>query len=586
MYSESIPTTNGTPLTNRLIDPVNDEDMKNSIYLFLLAGLVLTGLATCKKNGGFDTDGTNPPEVRLILDTLRPDLNVADNIPLVCVVFSDLGLESVRLLLVKTTGTEEYKEYTTFKDPNQYSVKELPLWAEDFVAFTIIATDKAGRSVEQSIPISAIPFQAPPVILFDMENVVIDENKPGAEVPVTKFSVQSAGRLSSVAVRLFTAAGVTNLPLSHPLEEGADRYEFEELIPYKEGDVALQVTATDEYNKVKIETLPITYIQLPPPVITFAADSVFITDVGGTANVRLQITSVAGITSVAVTKMKQATVGTALPPVLYDSQQELSFTQDVTIEDNVSALRIVATDRLGRTATVNMSCEAGFETRVFTLGSDFYNRGILEEPDILPFYSISLNKSMTIGEAYQKIKDIEMYVLWFAAANGYAGDRGLRLMGPKNTVSLAASESYYHGGTYTWQVQSYTFPSMVPAANWSNRNQTTFIKIGVTTNSATIAPFNYDNVTIHDLRNYGTAITGDRMPFLIEGDMCLLKLDPNASNVGFVGATTGVSSKVCILKVLKIENETRPVNFFTNPWPTAPNVRKIAKVTFGLKIPK
>src|SRR5690606_36361096 len=143
---------------------------------------------------------------------------------------------------------------------------------------------------------------------------VIDENKPGTEVPVTKFSVQSAGRLSSVVVRLFTAAGVTNLPLSHPLEEGVDRYEFEELIPYKEGDIALQVTATDEYNKVKIETLPITYIQLPPPVITFAADSAFITDVGGTANVHLRITSAAGITSVPVTKMKQAVVGAALPP--------------------------------------------------------------------------------------------------------------------------------------------------------------------------------------------------------------------------------------------------------------------------------
>ena len=117
-------------------------------------------------------------------------------------------------------------------------------------------------------------------------------------------------------------------------------------------------------------------------------------------------------------------------------------------------------------------------------------------------------------------------------------------------------------------------------------NQTTFIKIGATTNSATIAPFNYDNVTIEDLRNYGTAIVGDRMPFLVEGDMCLLKLDPDASNVDFVGASTGVTSKICVLKVLKIENETRPVNFFTNPWPTQPNIRKIAKVTFGLKIPK
>src|SRR5690606_7333955 len=144
----------------------------------------------------------------------------------------------------------------------------------------------------------------------------------------------------------------------------------------------------------------------------------------------------------------------------------------------------------------------------------------------------------------------EMYILWYTAS-AYAGDRGLRLMGPKNTTSLAPNESYYHGGTYSWQGKSYSFPSMVPAANWPNRNQSTFIKIGATTNSATIAPFTYDNVTIHDLSNYRTGITGDRMPFLVEGDMFIIKLDPEASNVGFVGETTGVSSKICVAKILK-----------------------------------
>lgn len=550
-----------------------------------MAGLVALSIASCKRNTDIDLKDTNPPEVRLILDTLRPDLNVPDNIPLVGVVFSDLGLQSVELLLVRTGGTETYKTYTEFSDPNQYSVKELPLWAEDFVAFTIVATDKAGRAVEQSIPVTPIPFQAPPMILFDLESVLIDENNPDDEVPVTRFRVESAGQLASVAVKLFSQEGVTELPLSHPLEEGAQAYEFEELIPYKEGDVALQVTATDEYNKVKIETLPITYIQLPPPEIEVSGDSVFVLDVGGTANLQLNLTSVAGITSVTVTKMKQSTEGTVLPAVSYNSENEIAFSRGITVEDNVSALRVVATDRMGRTATVLLPCEVGFETRVFTLGSDFYNRGIVEEPDILPFYSIGLNKSMTIGEAYQQIKDVEFYVLWYAAT-AYAGDRGLRLMGPKNTASLASSESYYHGGTYTWQGDTYTYPSMVPASNWPDRNQTTFIKIGATTNSATIAPFNYDDVTIEDLRNYGTAIVGDRMPFLVEGDICLLKLDPEASDVEFVGATTGVASKICVLKVLKIENETRPVNFFTNPWPTQPNARKIAKVTFGLKIPK
>ncbi len=555
--------------------------------LSILVGLtVIFILSNCKKGSSINVGDTEPPVIKLMIDTLKPNLNIADNIPLVCVVFADFGLKSVKLELIKTTGTELYKEYVSFKDPTQFSVKELPLWEEDFLSFKITATDKADRVTVKNLPLSIVPYLAPAQIQFELSEIAIDENVFPLVIPTTKFTVKGAGNLTKIEVKLYSKTGITDIPLPVPIESDSKEYSFENFITYKDGDQALQVSVTDEYKKVKIETLPIKYVQLPSPVISFVSDSTFSSNVNGSINLKLNIKSVAGLVSVKIIKLKQAIEGESLPLIAYNEEHEVDFSQDITLENNVSALRIVVTDRLGRTSTVETPCTVGFEIRTFTLGSDFYNRGIVEEPDIYPFYSIGLNRSMTIGEAYPRFKDIEMYVLWFAAANGYVGDRGLRLMGPKNTTSLASSEVYYTGGTYTWQDKTYTTPSMFPASNWTNRNQTTFIKIGITSNSATIAPFNYDNVTIDDLKNYKTAITGDRMPFLVEGDICLMKLDAGASDVGFVGATTGVASKLCVLKVAKIENETRPLSFFTNPWITEPNIRKIAKVTFNLKIPK
>ncbi len=562
--------------------------MKSKLFFALLTATILFYLISCSKKNGVDVGDTDAPTIELMLDTLKPDLNVADNIPLVGVVFSELGLKSVELKIVRPNGsTESYKTITTFRDNKQYSVNELPLWDETFKSFLIIATDLADRTSERKVSVSAIKYKAPPVITFELPEISVDENQPGSVTPNTRFTVKGSAKLNKVEVKLYSGSGITNIPLSVSLPANRDStYSFDEAIAYKEGDIGLQVTATDEYNKIKIETLPIRYIAVPPPVITWAGASEFDADLGQSVSIKLRITSQSGIANVKLIKLRQNTEVATLPVINYNNEKTVDFSQSVTLEDNVSAIRAIVTDVFGRSSSVQATTNVGFETRTFTLGSDFYNRGIIQEPGVYPFYSIGLNKSMTIGEAYPQIKNIEMYVLWYTAGSAYTGDMGLRLMSPKNTTSLASSESYYTGGTYTWNNVTYTTPSMFPASNWANRNQTTMIKIGPSTNSATIAPFNIDNVTIADLKSYTTSISGDRMPFLIEGDMCLLKLDPGSSGVGFVGSTTGVTSKICILKVMKIERETRPVSTFTNPWLTEPDPKKIAKVTFKLKIPK
>jgi hypothetical protein len=566
--------------------------MKTIKYLAYMLVLIILSITACKKESTIDIGDTEPPVIELMIEELKPDLNVADNIPLIGVVFSDLGLKSIDLKIIKMDDSiEDYKKINTFYDDKQYSIKELPLWQEDFKFFQIIATDIADRVTEIKVPISTIRYKAPPAITFELAEIAFDENNPNAVLPTTKFTVRGAARLNRVEVKLYnnkSATPITNVPLATPLPVNQDStYIFEQNIVYKDGDIALQVTAIDEYNKLRIETLPIKYVAVPPPVITILGPPEFDANIGETVNLRLNITSASGVSNVKISKMKQNTEIEALPLLVYNNLPSVDVNNPVTLGDNVSAIRVLVTDRLNRTSTVDIPTNVGFEVRTFTLGSDFYNRGIIEEPNILPFYSIGLNKAMTIGEAFSQIKNIDMYVLWFTGTPAYTGDTGFRLMGPKNTVSLAANESYYVGGTYTWNNISYTFPSMVPASNWPNRNQTTMLKIGPSTNQATVAPFNTDNVTIADLKAYNAnLITGDRMPFLLEGDNCLLKLDPASAGVSSIGSTTGVTQKICILKIVKIQRETRPITTFTNPWPTTPFIGKIAQVTFKLKIPK
>ncbi|WP_304064445.1 hypothetical protein [Pedobacter glucosidilyticus] len=563
--------------------------IKYSAYTLII---FLLSIVACKKGSTIDIGDTEPPVVELMIEELKPDLNVADNIPLIGVVFSDLGLKSIDLKIVKMNDTvEDYKSISTFYDDKQYSIKELPLWQEDFKFFQIIATDIAGRVTEIKVPISTIPYKAPPVITFELPEIVFDEEDPNAVMPVTNFTVKGAGRLNRIEVNLYnnkSATPITPVSLATPLPINQDSsYTFSQTITYKDGDFALQVKVVDEYNKEKIETLPIRYKAVPPPVITLTGPSEIDADVNQVVNVGFRLSSRIGIVSYRAFKLKQSTAVGATTLVTVGNELEVSDTYTTTLGDNVSAIRIIATDRFNRTSELDIPTNVGFEVRTFTLGSDFYNRGIIEEPDVLPFYSIGLNRSMTIGEAFSQIKNIDMYVLWFTGTAAYTGDTGFRLMGPRNTAALAANEAYYVGGTYTWNNTSYTFPSMVPASNWPNRNQTTMLKIGPSTNQATVAPFNTDNVTIADLKAYNAnLITGDRMPFLLEGDNCLLRLDPASAGVSAIGSTTGVTQKICILKVEKIQRETRPVTTFTNPWPTSPFIGKIAKVTFKLKIPK
>ena len=97
--------------------------MIRKIYTLLILGLCL-GFAAC----GDDNDGLDPnaaaPVINFPMEQLDIDLNKVDNLPVVAVIKSQAGLQSVTMKLQTVEGVTEYKTVTDFFNPNSYSLSE------------------------------------------------------------------------------------------------------------------------------------------------------------------------------------------------------------------------------------------------------------------------------------------------------------------------------------------------------------------------------------------------------------------------------------------------------------------------------
>ena len=205
------------------------------------------------------------PSIELMYETINPDLNRVDNTPVVCVIFSEAGLQNVKLYKTEGGSPVLLKEITTFKDEHQYSLKETPSWNMDITEIHIVAVDKGGRKAEALIPVEVTPVLPAPVITFEKEIIKIDERNEDPNTVATRFTVTSSNTLESVKASMFTSGGIVDIPLNPTFHAGESTYSFEQEIDYFEGYRGLQVSATDANGKMKIETLPVNYIPAPAP---------------------------------------------------------------------------------------------------------------------------------------------------------------------------------------------------------------------------------------------------------------------------------------------------------------------------------
>ena len=488
------------------------------------------------------------PSIELMYETINPDLNRVDNTPVVCVIFSEAGLQNVKLY--KTEGGSQVllKEITTFKDEHQYSLKETPSWNMDITEIHIVAVDKGGRKAEVLIPVEVTPVLPAPVITFEKEIIKIDERNEDPSTVATRFTVTSSNTLESVKASMFTAGGIVDIPLNPTFHAGESTYSFEQEIDYFEGYRGLQVTATDANGKMKIETLPVNYIPAPAPELIPGqgiTDEPLLVKDTDSRTFNFSIAAETGLSNVEVVKFTKDIEGKDVRnrvaidyfDASKDFEVEYSYTFD-GFDASSHAIAFVATDRLNHSVTF----------RIPTFVNLRYGADIViaaqrntKEPLMLEaypgtesycFFSVRDFKTYSLFDFWKTENRRNIDFFYFAWNNGGASDNGTRLM-RANEDRAGQDPSWF---TYNDPAGVNSIPTMAGSnSQWGNRNGTLIKKL------TSAYAFDFDNVTVADLTSSAVQtylnqgkVNADWINYKA-GDCFLFKTGPASTYPGSTG---------------------------------------------------
>ena len=360
--------------------------MIRKIYTLLILGLCL-GFAAC----GDDNDGLDPnaaaPVINFPMEQLDVDLNKVDNLPVVAVIKSQAGLQSVTMKLQTVEGVTEYKTVTDFFNPNSYSLSENLEYNANYEAFIIEATDKLNHVTSGTLPIAVTDVMARPVITFDPEEIVYDEMDENPVMPRTTFKIVSEAGLKKVERFLVSVDGQTSK--GGDILNGDKTYEYDELIEYKEGDKGFKVKAEDIYGNITIST----------------------TDEGVDTEVPMHIESVRGVKYVAISRVENGISTEIFREEIGGDNKNFDYTPKVQLTEETSQLKVVVSDgREGKEVVGIVRTYVNMEVVQIKVGSH-----ILANAE--PFALISLNdmKTYSVDEAISSVEsarnvDIKFFI--------------------------------------------------------------------------------------------------------------------------------------------------------------------------------
>lgn len=269
-----------------------------SILIALILIFVLGHLASCDKDDGVMGKS---PEIEFLTDLLTIDLNMADNPSITSVVNSEIGLSSVSMYIIKTGNVVEPFKNTinSFFNDKSYSIYEKPVYQEDMLGFKVVAVDKREQVTESVLFFDVKPMLNAPEINFEPEELVIREGDP---VPEFYIRVKALTELQSVIINKVVDRLETSL--IEPVENFEEPYtfnlhslEYVDEITFGPGITSIKVQAVDSYGKVKISLFPVTYIELPAPMITFDNTGLLV-DEFASGNIEGMIASETGLSRV------------------------------------------------------------------------------------------------------------------------------------------------------------------------------------------------------------------------------------------------------------------------------------------------
>lgn len=396
--------------------------MIRKIYTLLILGLCL-GFAACGDDNDAVDSNAAAPVIKFPMEQLDIDLNKVDNLPIVAVIKSQAGLQSVTMKIQTVEGVTDYKTVTDFFNPNSYSLSEQPEYNANYQSFIIEATDKLNHVVSETLPIVVTDVMARPIITFDPAEIVYDEMDEEPVMPRTTFKIVSEAGLKKVERFLVSADG----QIAKGGEElnGEKEYEYGEQIDYKEGDRGFKVKAEDKYGNITISTLSVTYKTVPAPVLTLSKNLIS-TDAGVDTEVPMHIESVRGVREVVIYRVEKG-VETEISRKEFSGDKSLNYNPKVQLTEETSQIKVIVSDgREEKDVAGTVKTYVSMEVTEMQVGSQ-------KLANAEPFALISLKdmKTCSVDEAIateESAKNID--IKFYAASN--SGVITFRLYSPEN----------------------------------------------------------------------------------------------------------------------------------------------------------
>lgn len=323
--------------------------MIRKLYTLLLIGLCLN-LVACSDDTKELDKTTAAPTIQFPMEQLDIDLNKADNLPVVAVIKSGVGLKEIHMKIQKAEGTEEYKTVTEFFNENSYSLSETPNYAADYQAFIIDAVDQLDRVTTATLPFSITDIMGQPEIVFDPAEIVYDEMEENPVMPRTHFTATAEAGLKQIEMYLSTSEGQTQYGQTVTSFEKPNEYTFNELVQYQENARGFKVKVEDQYGNVKIATLKVSYRTAPAPELTVNTDPIF-ADESETKAIHAKVSSVRGLRTLIVYRMEDGKEVEALKQSM-NGENNWEGDLNIPLTDATSSIRIVADDGKKQTEAI------------------------------------------------------------------------------------------------------------------------------------------------------------------------------------------------------------------------------------------
>lgn len=477
--------------------------MIRKIYTLLILGLCF-GFAACSD----DNDGVDPnaaaPVIKFPMEQLDVDLNKIDNLPIVAVIKSQAGLQSVTMKLQTAEGVTEYKTVTDFFNPNSYSLSENLEYNANYEAFIIEATDKLNHVTSGTLPISITDVMARPVITFDPEKIVYDEMDEHPVIPRTTFEVVSEAGLKVVEVYLVSATGQE--PKGSVELNGKKDFSYDEMINYKEGDKGFKVKAVDVYDNVTISTLQVEYKTVPIPVLTLSKLPIFATT-DAKQGVPVKVESVRGVHEVVIYRIEKGQEIEVLREQK-NGENQLDYAPEINFTEATSGVKVVVSDgREGKEATGTMKAYVNMDVVTVNISSKtFANSAHEKYPDAYGLLSFKDLKSYSIDYALTSADNAKNVDLKF-----YCLGKGPNVDSEPRLYSIDAAKSEEYKGSNGVALNTAAVKNKTQIAKLSN--------------------FDYDNATVASIASEISAsliVKQDLIP-IAEGDIIAFKTAPTSA---------------------------------------------------------